>query len=329
MYDVQQELRDLAERAKALHITERLISLESVTLVGELERRNAAVNMSMTSEQFAAYVALTPNQYWKRAQAARVVHFFPQALDMVKAGETQVSHLALISPKITQANADLLLTEIKNRSKRDVEALLSQVTPDGRLLDREGQVELRIKLTKSQLKILDRAREVLSHGGQVPCLSDVVLKALDDLLEKRDPMRKAERATHRRAKSEHPSPGKDAESRMLAATLHSSPGKDERTKRPSVPAGIRHEVWLRDAGQCTWTHAEGHRCTERSMLELDHIKMWCKGGEHRAENLTLRCRRHNQFAAMKKLGRNFMTKWRDSRRLTAANAIADDFIPLR
>ena len=63
MYDVRIELRNLAETAKALHLKERQISLESVALVGELERRNAAVNMNMTSERFAAYVELTPNQY--------------------------------------------------------------------------------------------------------------------------------------------------------------------------------------------------------------------------------------------------------------------------
>ena len=97
---------------------------------------------------------------------------------MAKVGETQVSHLALISPKITQANADLLLAGIKDRSKREVEELLSRITADGRLLDREPEVELRIRLTKRQLEILDRAREVLSHGGYVPSLPEVMIKAL-------------------------------------------------------------------------------------------------------------------------------------------------------
>ncbi len=116
MIDVRQELRELTQKAKDLHTKERQITLESVALVGELERRNAAVNMYMTSEKFAEFIGLTPNQYWKRAQAARVIRFFPIALEMVKVGETQVSHLALISPKITQANADILLAGIKNKS---------------------------------------------------------------------------------------------------------------------------------------------------------------------------------------------------------------------
>jgi hypothetical protein len=49
------------------------------------------------------------------------------------------------------------------------------------------------------------------------------------------------------------------------------------------------------------------------MLELDHIDMWCRGGEHSAENLTLRCRRHNQFSANEQLGAEFMAKLPTSR----------------
>jgi len=90
-------------------------------------------------------------------------------------------------------------------------------------------------------------------------------------------------------------------------------GKGAGSKRPAIPAAIRHIVWLHDDGQCTWTYPDGSRCTERSMLELDHIDMWCRGGEHSAENLTLRCRRHNQFSANEQLGAEFMAKLPTSR----------------
>src|SRR5262245_46898910 len=128
MFDVRKELRELADKAKQLHQKERRISIESVLLIGELEQRNGASNLNMTSTQFAAYLELTTDQYFKRAQAARVIRFFPKALDMVVAGETQISHLAVISPKITPANANLLLASIKGKSKREVEGFVSRVT---------------------------------------------------------------------------------------------------------------------------------------------------------------------------------------------------------
>jgi hypothetical protein len=300
MQDFREELRALVLKAKSLHETERRINLESVTLVGELERRRAAVFMGMSSEKFATFIGLTANQYWKRAQAARVMRVFPDVARMVIAGETDVSLVALVSPKLTQRNASILLPALRDKTKREVEAFLSRVTLDGQLLDQEGEVELRLKLTESQAKVLDRAREVLSHGGHVPTLQDIMMKALDALLEKRDPMRKAERAAARRAAA--PSPGKEGP----AVVSGPKPAADAKVaRRPAVPAAVAHAVRLRDKGRCTWTYQDGSRCPERMMLELDHAKMWCRGGDHTVDNLRLRCRRHNQFAAEHMLGEAF------------------------
>jgi hypothetical protein len=320
----QEELIALAKRAKEVHAIEHRAGIESVQLIAQLESYNAAVNLGMTSENFARAIGLSPNQYWKRAQAARVIRFFPQCLDMLKSGETAISHLALISPRITQANADIILSGIKNRTKREVEGLLSRVTLDGKILEQEADVELRVRLSESQLKTLDRAREVLSHGGHVPSLCEIFMKALGDLLEKRDPLRKAERAAARKERSEskdqtcdalsgpklmdiNPSPEKTWSPGEVAVEA-ASPEKDAGTSRPAIPAAIRHAVWLRDQGKCTFEFPNGIRCGEKTMLELDHLKMWCRGGEHSLENLTLRCRHHNQFSAMSLLGVKYMTR---------------------
>jgi len=194
MYDIREELLEIVEETKQLHTRDRSITLESVSLIGELERRNAAVNLSMTSEQFAVHIGLTANQYWKRAQAARLIRFHPDAQKLLESGETQVSHLALIAPKITQANSELLLDGIKHKSKREVALLLSRITPDGDLLPAETTFELRMTLTESQGDLLDRAREVLAKmrgGSHMPSLPEILVKALEDLLDKRDPLRKA------------------------------------------------------------------------------------------------------------------------------------------
>jgi hypothetical protein len=321
MYDVREELLEIVEETKQLHTRERSITLESVSLIGELERRNAAVNLSMTSEQFAVHIGLTPNQYWKRAQAARLIRFHPEAQKLLESGETQVSHLALIAPKITQANSELLLDGIKHKSKREVALLLSRITAEGDLLPAEATFELRVTLTKSQGELLDRAREVLANmrgGGRMPSLPEILVKALEDLLDKRDPLKKAERAKARAANS--PSSGKEASDEVEAeadtVSNLASPGNGDQSptkkspSRPAIPAAIRHTVWLRDRGQCTWVHPGGSRCPERGMLELDHIKMWCRGGDHSEDNLTLRCRRHNQVAAEQELGTGFMAQAR-------------------
>ena len=64
-----------------------------------------------------------------------------------------------------------------------------------------------------------------------------------------------------------------------------------------VSAAKRREVFERDGIQCTWTDAEGHRCTERGWLELDHVRAQARGGSEAVKNLRVLCRAHNELHA--------------------------------
>jgi 5-methylcytosine-specific restriction endonuclease McrA len=72
--------------------------------------------------------------------------------------------------------------------------------------------------------------------------------------------------------------------------------------RPAVPAPIKHTVYLRDHGQCTFRYSNGERCLSKSMLEIDLKKAWRLGGEHNINNLRVLCREHNQLTAQIDLG---------------------------
>jgi 5-methylcytosine-specific restriction endonuclease McrA len=79
----------------------------------------------------------------------------------------------------------------------------------------------------------------------------------------------------------------------------------EQPPRPGsryVLAAVRHEVWRRDGGQCTFVGSTGQRCTSRHQLELHHIAPFARGGPPTTANLTLRCRAHNRYAAEKDFG---------------------------
>ena len=111
----------------------------------------------------------------------------------------------------------------------------------------------------------------------MPSLPEILVKALEDLLDKRDPLRRAERAKARAENS--PSSGKEAsaevesETEAEAVSDLASPGNGDQSptkkspSRPAIPAATRHAVWLRDRGQCTWKHPGGSRCPERGMPE--------------------------------------------------------------
>jgi hypothetical protein len=71
--------------------------------------------------------------------------------------------------------------------------------------------------------------------------------------------------------------------------------------RPSasrhIPNAVKRTVWWRDRGQCGFISDAGHRCTERSFLELHHIQPHVLDGPATARNISLRCRRHNLYEA--------------------------------
>ncbi|RYZ57426.1 MAG: HNH endonuclease [Proteobacteria bacterium] len=348
------EMHALANKAKLLHFAERGATLESVFIIQELDNRKAAIALRMRSEDLAVYVGITPAMYWMRLRAARIFKRFPETLERFKQGETEISHVAMLWGKITEANSKLIFENMCGRSKREMESFLSRVKNDGTLLEDEGVTEITIRLKDSERDVFERAREILAHGGKVPSLAETVVKATELLVDRLDPMRKAERAAaraeKRRGKTNEgegegeefsPSsiqPGEDEfdqscdssesggsgpgdlgdyfshfglkEKAVSAFAIPRKHARESTTKhRRAIPAAMRHQVWLRDKGECTFEHDDGSVCGETMMIELDHIDMVCFGGEHSVDNLRLRCRTHNRYHAVVSLGEDFMSRW--------------------
>lgn len=154
MNPFRQRVEDLADRARELHIKEHSISLESVDLVGALEKYNASGYLMLGCEDLAKRIGLTKNQFWKRAQVARLLRYFPAFRDLVTSGSTTVSNLALVAPHVSQATAARFLAELPGKSQHQVSLLLSgQRAQETSALDRALAVaNLRgRRLTKSEL----------------------------------------------------------------------------------------------------------------------------------------------------------------------------------
>jgi len=76
------------------------------------------------------------------------------------------------------------------------------------------------------------------------------------------------------------------------------PGTDSRASASRhIPRAVRREVWRRDDGRCAFVAATGLRCAERTFLEWHHIQAYARRGPATVENISLRCRRHNQYEA--------------------------------
>ena len=110
-------------------------------------------------------------------------------------------------------------------------------------------------------------------------------QALELLIERRDPVRKAERAKARAEKKE---------SKKSEQTKRPAPGQG---KTRYIPARIRHQVYTGAEGQCSFVGENGRRCSARRGLHIDHIKPYAHGGTHDQENLRLLCPAHNRLMA--------------------------------
>ena len=146
--------------------------------------------MGFFEKDYIQALGLTPDQYYKRITAYYTLKKEPAFKEMINSGKIHLTHLAMIGPKLTDANRGVIVEYVPNKSKRQLEAFLSTLTPDGKIKPVPKTLELRVKLTEDQFSMLERARDVMSAGGRVVGEAEVVVRGLEDLLNKRDPLKK-------------------------------------------------------------------------------------------------------------------------------------------
>ncbi len=93
-----------------------------------------------------------------------------------------------------------------------------------------------------------------------------------------------------------------------------------------IPAAVRRQVAKRDGLQCTYVGPDGHRCQCRD-VEFHHLTPFARGGEHSAEELTLRCRAHNAFQAELDYGQEHIKRRIRQQRALSAQRRAEPGCP--
>jgi hypothetical protein len=127
-------------------------------------------------------------------------------------------------------------------------------------------------------------------------------RALTMLLEKVEKTKLAAVDRPRPPRPIHPETDTNPPIRPAADTRGRKPGVPSRPVPPTplsrtVPREVKREVWRRDAGQCAFVSSTGRRCTEGTFLEFHHVQPHAKRGPATVANISLRCRRHNQYEA--------------------------------
>jgi hypothetical protein len=86
----------------------------------------------------------------------------------------------------------------------------------------------------------------------------------------------------------------EALSKQNKSCIESIKTQQKLGKRKSLPAQIKHQVYLNYNGQCSSTDENGKRCVARRFLDIHHIQPISQGGSDELENLALLCVGHHQ-----------------------------------
>ena len=134
-----------------------------------------------------------------------------------------------------------------------------------------------IDVANMTLTLLIRAQELLDVPEE-----EVLHKALETLLEKIDPVRKADRAMKKRNSAAAESSVPEA---FVSARLANH-----------VPFNAQtYEVNSRDRGECQKILADGKKCCSSRWVEIHHIVDRALGGSNHPSNLVTLCSAHHRI----------------------------------
>jgi hypothetical protein len=160
------------------------------------------------------------------------------------------------------------------------------VAPSGRpIIDHTSPERYRVQFTigKESHDKLRRLQALLRREIPDGDPGAIVDRALTLLLEKVEKAKLGAAAKPRTPRPIRPGTDRDDE-RRVPASRH-------------TPSHVKRAAWRRDGGQCGFVAHDGQRCTERTFLEFHHVRPYALGGPATVENISLRCRRHNQYEA--------------------------------
>jgi hypothetical protein len=324
--------QDLLTRLRVLASREREATVELVAHLAALDARPAVYAAQGYGSLFrycSQALRLSEDAACNRIEAARACRRFPSILDLLASGALTLTSLRLLGRHLTTENHQTVLAQASGHSRQEIEVLVAALAPrpdvpsSVRKLRSSpppsaapaaaSSIDLQAPLAMAPAAVapgptpraivqptaperyrvqftiglhtherLRRLQELLRReipDGDPGAIFDRALRLLLEKVEKE----KLETATHTRS-SAPIRPGTDR--------VHESAVRSR-----YIPRAVKRVVWRRDRGQCAFMSPEGQRCSERSFLEFHHVRPYAERGPATVTNISLRCRRHNQYEA--------------------------------
>ena len=331
--DLLAAARDLVERSRGSEA-------DLLVLLGEIDERKLYLDQACAS-MFAFCVreyGFSEDVACNRISGARTARRLPAVLDALRSGKLHLAGLRVLGRHLTAANHSALLDAAAGKTRGEIEEIVAGIAastglsaeletstldaPSSGLVFAAGRSgaayvvpiaadRFRFHFTASRgcRDKFREAQDLLRHRVRNGDAGTIVEMALEALIAQ---VKKERFATGRKAKNG--SPPRDGQ----PGTARSRKGQSSRHLPPAsrhIPAAVKREVFARDGGRCAFTDARGRRCSATAALEFDHIDGFARTRRHDANRIRLVCRAHNQHAADKMYGHDFMEKARTARQL--------------
>jgi 5-methylcytosine-specific restriction endonuclease McrA len=247
---------------------------------------------------------LSDSRAYELINVSRTCTKAPQIKAAIEAGVVSVSAVKRIGRVVTQENADLWIEQASTLRQKDLERAVAAVDPKQTVKEMvkpvaEDRSMLVVGISSKLEKKLQRVRELVAQSSAKPCNLEQALEQMAAIfLERKDPVQRAERimrkqmARQNRAKST--SLSNVARPSNVSQPVQKVAHGVARPTRLPIPAAIRHQVMLRDRGECQGKTPQGTRCGCRQWTDIHHIRPVSLGGANEVDNLVTLCSGHHR-----------------------------------
>ena len=236
------------------------------------------------------------NQAYLRMRAAEALEIEPAVEDAVRSGRVCATYLQQAVVAIRRENKRRRLDGdyVRLFERRDLiqkiiatgeaKRTIAEFFPNLQLEIEESKplagkkTLLQFAVTEEDLKLIERAKELLSNKVHDGNLHDVVMEMVSLTIKKLEPKKNA--------------------------TPDRTPTMKQREYRSVDMEGA---LYQQANHQCEYRSPDGHRCDERRDLQVDHIIPIAHGGTDSFNNLRIVCGAHNRYLA-RKAGLNWNQK---------------------
>jgi 5-methylcytosine-specific restriction endonuclease McrA len=246
-------------------------------------------------------LGLSPDVAYNHCTAVKKSQELPEVRKAISEGKVSVSAVRHMAPVLSKENETEMLGLASQMTQAELRKEIAKRNPEQDVPEkaryvREDRVALELRVSEELMKKLRRAQDLVAQSKREFVSLEQTLEAMVEVfLEKKDPVKKAERTVKRCEESSQALPLNDRMIRKTEANVSGS-------RRITLPASLKHALIARTEGRCMVNAPNGARCTQTRWLHIHHVTPLSEGGGHSLENLTVLCSGHHRMTHRKMKG---------------------------